>query len=365
MYTKFQDEARRANAQHSTGPKTERGKAISRENATKHGLAGKGVCLTPEMRQLFEERRFRTGALIDHHDVFSVQLEEELVLAKVRMELCRRARFRAITEDWDHTHLAEAHFLADKLARRPGVVTHELEGTLEGVAWKISRLEWLVEALAKKRDFTPLEHALAYDLMGTPAMERTAEFDTAKVDEALADLGRELERLRSRLDNVLLPGRDEDKDMALLGIPVRDTKQLALLHRYERDHTNRFFELAKELRLKPREGPALSAPLTITETEDAPDPEAAPKTNDDLEDAAKVETTEVHQVTDACVNVSVEEVNACATEAVLMSTEPSAAAVGRDEPAVMSQGLEGLDGSRGPARPLTRFDKRRLRRQKR
>ena len=39
--------ARRANAQHSTGPKTAAGKQRSRANALKHGLAGAGVVLTP------------------------------------------------------------------------------------------------------------------------------------------------------------------------------------------------------------------------------------------------------------------------------------------------------------------------------
>ena len=160
------------------------------------------------------------GALIDHQNVFSVLLEEEMILATVRMELCQRACYRAITEDWDHSHLAEAHLLAEKLTRRPSVITHELEGTLEGVSWKMSRLEWLIDVLTKKRDLTPEEHTLAYDLMGTPFLERTAEFDTTRVDETLSDLKQELERVRSRHDNVLLPGREEDKNTAMLGIPV-------------------------------------------------------------------------------------------------------------------------------------------------
>ena len=43
MSTEKQIEANRANAEHSTGPKTPAGKAKSRKNAWKHGLTAKSV----------------------------------------------------------------------------------------------------------------------------------------------------------------------------------------------------------------------------------------------------------------------------------------------------------------------------------
>ena len=45
--------ANRANAQHSTGPATPEGKAVSSQNATKHGLTGSVVVLPTESRNEF------------------------------------------------------------------------------------------------------------------------------------------------------------------------------------------------------------------------------------------------------------------------------------------------------------------------
>src|SRR5947209_6898245 len=52
-----QIEANRRNAAHSCGPKTEEGKARSRANALKHGLAGAGVVLPDEIGRKVQERR--------------------------------------------------------------------------------------------------------------------------------------------------------------------------------------------------------------------------------------------------------------------------------------------------------------------
>ena len=48
--------ANRRNAQKSTGPTTDEGKAISRRNALKHGLTGQGVALPDELKQVSNKR---------------------------------------------------------------------------------------------------------------------------------------------------------------------------------------------------------------------------------------------------------------------------------------------------------------------
>jgi hypothetical protein len=48
MSTPAQAEANLANAQHSTGPRTETGKAASSQNALKHGLTAKTILLPGE-----------------------------------------------------------------------------------------------------------------------------------------------------------------------------------------------------------------------------------------------------------------------------------------------------------------------------
>jgi hypothetical protein len=50
-------EINRANAQHSTGPRTDEGKAKSSRNATRHGLTGKKVVINGEDEQAYESLR--------------------------------------------------------------------------------------------------------------------------------------------------------------------------------------------------------------------------------------------------------------------------------------------------------------------
>ena len=54
MSTERQRQANRQNSRHSTGPKTEAGKAASRANATKHGLSGSAVFDEDELKVLTE-----------------------------------------------------------------------------------------------------------------------------------------------------------------------------------------------------------------------------------------------------------------------------------------------------------------------
>ncbi|MBS1828689.1 MAG: hypothetical protein JST93_25510 [Acidobacteria bacterium] len=55
MSSQSQIDANRANAQHSTGPRTESGKATVSQNATRHGLSSKYLPLSEAERPLFEE----------------------------------------------------------------------------------------------------------------------------------------------------------------------------------------------------------------------------------------------------------------------------------------------------------------------
>ncbi|MFN7933831.1 MAG: hypothetical protein U0R19_10910 [Bryobacteraceae bacterium] len=55
MSSQSQIDANRANAQHSTGPRSEAGKAAVSQNATRHGLSSKYLPLSEAERPLFEE----------------------------------------------------------------------------------------------------------------------------------------------------------------------------------------------------------------------------------------------------------------------------------------------------------------------
>src|ERR1035438_10405200 len=55
MSTQAQIAANRRNAQHSTGPKTDAGKANSSRNATRFGLFATNACILPGEREAYDE----------------------------------------------------------------------------------------------------------------------------------------------------------------------------------------------------------------------------------------------------------------------------------------------------------------------
>ncbi len=90
MATDRQILANRLNAQKSTGPKTAEGKARSRRNALKHGLAGAGAVLPIEDEALFLERIPGWTASLLPSDEVEHFLVGRVVLASVRMDRCAR-----------------------------------------------------------------------------------------------------------------------------------------------------------------------------------------------------------------------------------------------------------------------------------
>ena len=57
MATEKQIAANRANAQLSTGPRTDAGKAASSSNAVSHGLTSRGFIILPGQREAFDQLR--------------------------------------------------------------------------------------------------------------------------------------------------------------------------------------------------------------------------------------------------------------------------------------------------------------------
>src|SRR5436305_8612699 len=143
-----QNAARRLNGQKwSTGPKPEAGKARSRANALKHGLSGAGVVTTPELRELFEERRYFLGAEVDRQDEHTERFENEAVFASLRVDACRNALRRRLSLQWDNDRMAAVVKRAEELPIHPELTSIELERTAHGVAWKLQRWAFLADAL--------------------------------------------------------------------------------------------------------------------------------------------------------------------------------------------------------------------------
>jgi hypothetical protein len=83
MLTEKQLTANRANAQHSTGPKTEEGKQRSRLNASRHNLTGQVTAMTPEDRKA--------------HDAFSAGLIKSMAPeGELELQLAQRVA----TDSW-------------------------------------------------------------------------------------------------------------------------------------------------------------------------------------------------------------------------------------------------------------------------
>jgi hypothetical protein len=81
----------RANAQFSTGPRTEEGKAKSSRNATRHGLTGKKVVINGEDQQAYESLR------LDLVDAYKpVNAAEAMLVDEIAQTFWRLQRARAL-----------------------------------------------------------------------------------------------------------------------------------------------------------------------------------------------------------------------------------------------------------------------------
>jgi hypothetical protein len=82
--------ANAANSQHSTGPRTEAGKARSSQNACKHGLSAREVIIAPDEHQEFQQLLADFQAEIKPYGAIQQSLFDELVAAAWNLRRARR-----------------------------------------------------------------------------------------------------------------------------------------------------------------------------------------------------------------------------------------------------------------------------------
>src|SRR2546421_9547123 len=91
MVSKAKRDANRRNAQKSTGPKTEDGKARSSRNASTHGIFCRDICLDGENENAFIELREEFIRALVPQDIMEMTLVDEIVMANWRLRRVRRA----------------------------------------------------------------------------------------------------------------------------------------------------------------------------------------------------------------------------------------------------------------------------------
>jgi len=240
--TQAQREANRRNARRSTGPKSEEGKARSRENALKHGMTGEGV-VTPQPIGAARQRYEATFArLIQPTTIQQSFLIGQAALAVARMEhlpeledaLRAEDRFRAANH-WEDDRCDAARKRGERLLQRPEKIAGELERTVQGVAWLLEQWRILRNALEDKGAWSVEQKERAGALLGIPIDQQPFESRIRKLktaDDGRALVAVETERLRelqrrlSRLDA-------QEREMAVSGYRFDDSPQAWRLRRQE------------------------------------------------------------------------------------------------------------------------------------
>lgn len=252
MASERQIAANQRNAARSTGPRTEAGKARSRANATKHGLAVESTEVEIGLSPAFVERRARWAAEQKPSGEAAEWALDRAVAASLRIERCERTLDAYLTTTsaraelaWDEDRAAEAARLGAKLADDPGVVSRELETSRAGAQWLIAAWLDLAATLEDGKDWSEAELARSFDLLGHPAEFRAgpAEGDPTDTRAARLSLARgEVERLQELRDEALAPLDEMDRRLAIEGDIALLSKPAARILRYERDAWRRYRE---------------------------------------------------------------------------------------------------------------------------
>ena len=268
MATERQIQANSRNAALSCGPKSPLGKARSRLNSTKHGMAGESAeveaCFSPE----FEERRARWAAEQQPVGEAANFALDRVVAATFRIERCERSIDSAISSvqqrarlAWDEDRAIEAAKIYGRLERDPVLASRQLQATVAGVMLLIDAWFGLITPLEPGKDWSESECSKALDLLGVAADLRSGRtlIDAPDGSDSVAFRQQlaldELDRLEKLRDEALTPLDDMERCQAMAGDVALLSKPAKLLLRYERDAWKRFHESMNELKSPPPVAP--------------------------------------------------------------------------------------------------------------
>ncbi|WZO96431.1 hypothetical protein EP7_003424 [Isosphaeraceae bacterium EP7] len=239
-------DANRRNAQKSTGPRTEEGKARSRRNSLIHGLAGAGVVVPEDEAQAARERGEQLVSSLRPMNAFELGLVETIAIEGVRIDRCRieerlvrDVRARRAGACWLDERKAEAAKLGKTLAGCPDEVASKLSTSSAGCDWMLVRWRALGKVLEKTGDWNESQRSLALDLMGVSAEVREMDnpLDPTDGDAPMSHLRElvefEIDGLLMRREEALDAIDDDLREATSMGLIAVDDPTLVLLRRYE------------------------------------------------------------------------------------------------------------------------------------
>jgi hypothetical protein len=273
MATEKQIEANRRSAALSRGPVTETGRARSRLNATKHGMAGELTSVETMTSAAFLERREKWAPNYQPVGDEGEWALDQLVAASLRIEKCGRTldvlagveKQRAALA-WEQDQEVEAATILARLSKNPALTSRQLATTLAGVNLLIEAWLGLAEAFHLGRDWTEAEASKALDLFGVPLDCRLGNTPIEPYDGAEsipfreALVRRELECLQALRDEVMEPLDTLNHRIAMTGDLSLLSKPAKLILRYEREAWKRYRE-AVEILKTPKTEPAPTIPV--------------------------------------------------------------------------------------------------------
>jgi hypothetical protein len=246
MTTERQISANQRNARQSTGPSTPEGKARSRANALKHGMAAETLVIDG-LQADFAARLNEWEADIKPTTPEACFALEAVVACTFRIEECRRNINARLDRDmtraclvWDLDREADVALIASKLAKQPELVSRQLKSSKHGVELILGLWDRLGESLdTKKGAWSDAELSTAFDLLGIPSQLRDgrAPFDPRGQSEDVYQYRRtfiftEGDRLRA-LGSELARVDRKDREHAETGASLLGSKPVVLLLRYE------------------------------------------------------------------------------------------------------------------------------------
>jgi hypothetical protein len=241
------------------GPTSAFGRQKARANSLQHGFRAKTVLSEDMASAVADQARILDKQFLPVTD-YEYLIINEMALARVKLDQaaallianCDRAVGRA-RDFWDYDQTQRALRIERRLPKNPRLA-YKLAGTKQGALLMIQSWEGLAAAAVAAGDWDDPQRQTALDLLGIPLALRSSgtvlALGPAGDKEALAALaGREIARLRDRIENVLDAQDARDQADTIAGRRLADDDETRLLRRYQaaaqRDHNRAHAELLR------------------------------------------------------------------------------------------------------------------------